>query len=357
MQIAINITLLLNFIGVVQALMLAIVLFIKGTKNQLNFIIGLILIILAVTMTNTLLSISGIIHENSFFQDISNSVLFLLGPLIYLLVKYYNTGERWRANHIYHFIPFIIYLPISTSFGMSGLNAQDGLLFLKAINVIAIPWLWNAHMLIYLGCSYYFIRDQKKNHVDDSNWIRGLVYGLAAIWLLNFLLTILSRAVLPIPHEIMHNVTLLFTILIVSIVFKSFNDPVLHSYRSATIGLSKEEKSTWLKKMKELFEEEKIFMNQDLRLTNISDKIGTNERIISKVIKEEYGKNFNEYLNYYRVNEVIRRLDTSDPQSYTIMALANESGFKSNSAFYNAFKKQTGLTPKAYMDQNNLSHQ
>ncbi len=105
-----------------------------------------------------------------------------------------------------------------------------------------------------------------------------------------------------------------------------------------------------------IFEEEKIYTNQDLRLSNISNKIGANERIISKVIKDEYNKNFNEYLNYYRVNEVIRRLNTSESTNYTIMALANESGFKSNSAFYKAFKQQTGLTPKTYMNQNNLSN-
>ena len=356
MQIAITITLLLNFIGVVQALMLAVVLFFRGTKNQLNFIIGLILIVLAVIMTNTLLSISGIIHENSFFQDVSNSVLFLIGPLIYLLVKYYNTGERWRAKHIYHFIPFIIYLPLSTSFGMFSMNTPDGLFFLPAINAIMIPWVWNVHMLIYLGFSYLFIKDQEKKHADDFNWIRGFVYGLAAIWFLNLLLTVISRTVFSIPHEIMHNVTLLFTIVIVSVVFKSFNDPILHANKSS-IGLSEEEKLTWLKKMNVLFEEEKIYTDQDLRLSNISSKVGTNERIISLVIKDEYGQNFNEYLNNYRVNEVIRRLDTSDPLSYTIMALANESGFKSNSAFYKAFKQQTGLTPRAYMNQKQLSHQ
>jgi len=355
MQIVITITLLLNFIGVVQALMLALVLFFRGAKNQLNFIIGFVLVVLAVIMTNTLLSVSRIVHENSFFQDIANSVLFLIGPLFYILVNNYNTGERWRTKHLYHFIPFIIYLPLSTFFGLSSLNAQDGLLFLQATNAIMMPWLWNVHMLIYLGYSCFFIRDQGINHAGDFNWIRGLVFGIAAIWLLNFLLTIVSRFVFPIPHEIMHNVTLLFTIVIVSIFFKSFNDPLLHPNRSSTSGLSEKEKVTWLTKMKDLFEGEKIYLNQDLRLSNISTKIGTNERVISAIIKDEYGQNFNEYLNRHRVNEVIRRLDTPDSLSYTIMALANESGFKSNSAFYKAFKQQTGLTPKAFMEQHILS--
>ena len=353
MQIAIYITLLLNFIGIIQALMLAVVLFFRGTKNQLNFIIGLILIVLAVIMTNTILSISGVVGTNSFFQDISNSVLFLIGPLIYILVNYYNTGERWKAKHMYHFIPFIVYMPLSISFGLSGMNAQDGYL---PINAIMIPWLWNVQMLIYFGYCYLFIRDKGRNQSDDFSWIRRFVYGLAGIWLLNFILTVISRTVVPIPQEIMHNVTLLFTIVIVSIVFKSSNDPILHPNRSRPIGLSKEEKSTWLIQLKVLFEEEKIFADQDLRLSNLSDKTGMPERTISNIIKDEYGQNFNEYLNSHRVNEVIRRLDTSDTLSYTIMALANESGFKSNSAFYKAFKQQTGLTPKAYMDQKQLTH-
>ena len=55
-------------------------------------------------------------------------------------------------------------------------------------------------------------------------------------------------------------------------------------------------------------------------------------------------------MNSYRVEEAKRRL--ADPRSHylTIVAIAQEAGFNSKSAFYTAFRKHTGMTPSQFKD-------
>ena len=44
-----------------------------------------------------------------------------------------------------------------------------------------------------------------------------------------------------------------------------------------------------------------------------------------------------------------RKTQSGEHQTYSIMGLANQTGFSSKSAFHAAFKKYTGLTPLQYI--------
>ena len=75
---------------------------------------------------------------------------------------------------------------------------------------------------------------------------------------------------------------------------------------------------------------------------------------ITKAVKVLYNKTFPEALSYYRVEAFKARIAKADHQQLTIEYLAESSGFKTSSSFYNAFKKETGLTPTAYMERLQL---
>lgn len=60
------------------------------------------------------------------------------------------------------------------------------------------------------------------------------------------------------------------------------------------------------------------------------------------------GKNFNEYINYYRVNHAKYILSIPEHHKTTIYAVALDSGFSSEAPFYAAFQKYVGKSPSAY---------
>ncbi|MEL6193742.1 MAG: helix-turn-helix domain-containing protein, partial [Bacteroidota bacterium] len=66
------------------------------------------------------------------------------------------------------------------------------------------------------------------------------------------------------------------------------------------------------------------------------------------VISSCQEQNFSDYVNAYRVEEVIRLLNHPDFASYSFLALGLEAGFNSKSTFFSVFKKMTGKTPSEY---------
>ncbi|MBQ9453689.1 MAG: AraC family transcriptional regulator, partial [Desulfovibrio sp.] len=71
----------------------------------------------------------------------------------------------------------------------------------------------------------------------------------------------------------------------------------------------------------------------------------------SQVINEHYGTSFSNVLSGMRIREACRRMseESSRYRHVTIEAIALSVGFKSRTAFINAFKREVGLTPSEYL--------
>ena len=94
----------------------------------------------------------------------------------------------------------------------------------------------------------------------------------------------------------------------------------------------------------------KLYTKKDLTVVFIAKKLSTNKSYVSQVINEHLGMNFSSYINEYRVKEARRLLTDERYHHLTIESIAGDSGFNSVSAFNNAFKKFTGLTPSFYLN-------
>ncbi|MDC1106439.1 helix-turn-helix domain-containing protein [Prolixibacteraceae bacterium] len=99
--------------------------------------------------------------------------------------------------------------------------------------------------------------------------------------------------------------------------------------------------------------EDKPYLTTQLRIKDLSDLLGVPLHHLSQVINEHFHKNFYEFINSYRVAEAKLLLSDSMYSNYTLSAIGYEVGFNSKSAFYNAFKKNTGITPLEYKRQMN----
>ena len=95
--------------------------------------------------------------------------------------------------------------------------------------------------------------------------------------------------------------------------------------------------------------EQKLFKDKNLNLQNYSKKIKENKNHVSQVINQVFDKNFNNFVNEYRVKEARRMLSNTKYQNLTIEAIAYEVGFSSKSTFNRVFKDITGITPSFYL--------
>jgi AraC-like DNA-binding protein len=104
-----------------------------------------------------------------------------------------------------------------------------------------------------------------------------------------------------------------------------------------------------LKAIIDLIEYQKIYLESDIKLASLAERLNSNTSYVSEVINKYYKKNFSTLINEYRIKEVLIKIENEDIKKYTIESLGNEVGFKSKTTFYNAFKLYTGLTPSYYI--------
>lgn len=103
-----------------------------------------------------------------------------------------------------------------------------------------------------------------------------------------------------------------------------------------------------IEKVVSSLESSKIYLRKSLTLNELALEIGEPTYKISKVLKLKYKKSFPELINHYRINDAKQVLANSHGDFVKIEALGFDVGFNAPSAFYSAFKKETGMTPKDF---------
>lgn len=91
------------------------------------------------------------------------------------------------------------------------------------------------------------------------------------------------------------------------------------------------------------------YLNPDLTLRLLAEQVQIHPNQLSWLLNEKVGKNFNEFINHYRV-EHFKTLANDPANSHiSLVGLAYESGFNSKTVFNTFFKKETGMTPSEYL--------
>lgn len=108
----------------------------------------------------------------------------------------------------------------------------------------------------------------------------------------------------------------------------------------------------WKLKILHLVEQEKAYRDAELSLVQMAKQLKTNPTILSKVINQGFGKNFNDFVNYYRIEAVKEKLQAGEQKTQTLLGIAYDCGFNSKATFNRAFKKATGASPKEWMEKN-----
>jgi AraC-like DNA-binding protein len=98
----------------------------------------------------------------------------------------------------------------------------------------------------------------------------------------------------------------------------------------------------------ELMVRDKLFLNKDLTLVALAEQLQTNVSYLSLTLNQRFEKNYNDYINSYRVKEACSLMDNAPDRKLTIEGIANLSGFNTRSTFYKAFSKELGVSPTEY---------
>lgn len=168
------------------------------------------------------------------------------------------------------------------------------------------------------------------------------------------LILVICSVMLVTQYEIPHGIDLAFTLAIfalslcMNIAILKFNP---HAQIS-THGKPKivESQDNQIRELLKRMESERLYADHDLRVAKLAKLLGLPEHRLRKKINQQLGyRNFNQFVNHYRIEEAGTRLH-KEPTT-PILSLALDVGFRSISSFNTAFQLQYGMSPTEYRQQ------
>lgn len=126
-------------------------------------------------------------------------------------------------------------------------------------------------------------------------------------------------------------------------------EPTKNAYAKNGISkaLAKELKEKMLAKM----QSEAYYLDPDFNIKDLARELSLSKHQTSLILNKELQMDFYAFINRFRVEKAKQLLLTDDAQIGEVLF---EAGFNNSATFNRAFKKETGMTPRQFVQNNQL---
>lgn len=305
-------------------------------------------------------------------------------PLLYFYVRSVTISDfKFHKKDYWHFLFFGIYFPFRLGIWLYD-RMQTGYHETQNGNIMSHPWMeyfyilffifTSIQMILYLAFAFqHYLNYKNKIHHYFSN-----TYNLELNWLRNFLLVYTFLYLygtgqvvvdtfftsLSYIQEWWFHLASAMAIIYVSIMgyftkTESLSGLSFDPSTVKTASLILPEVSSVaprkpdtnkrdMEKLIQFMENEKPYLNPELNLIDLSNALGMSRSQVSQLINTGLGKNFNDYINQFRVSAVQEMLRAGRQEELSLLGIAYDCGFNSKATFNRVFKKLTGTSPSAY---------
>jgi len=356
----------LNFyflLAVFQGLVLSgFILFHKPFRLP-NLYIGLLIVLFSFVLLHLVLEKS--IHAFNAKFPVPMDFSFSYGPLVYLHVLSIKQPNRsFKFQDFYHFIPsilidgvffsaFFTYIRFNMEWAYAHLEEIQALgLTIAAVGVI--------QLFVYTFLTYREAKRVKlalKEFKAINRWLNYIL--MAWITIIAFLLIAIPIALLNIEKFddnsfliykplgtfigiCIYGIGYLYLVKFMKVV-GTYTDKVVR------FKFSEQELSEKKEKLVHTLESEVVYTDPELNVAKLAQQLGWPINDLSRMINETFQTNFNDLINRYRVKAFKELMQDEENKKYSLLGLSEKVGFSSKASFYRAFKKETGMTPSAYL--------
>ncbi len=358
---------LVLFLGISQGVFLAATIQIIKNKNKAaNRILSIMLVLAVFMLLGRMIFFKFLTIRLFQWSILIDAVIFIFGPLCYM----YFRRLIFSKNDIFklplgHYVPIIFHL--SFSFYIFSFQVDDfsdklssgyfGLPFLiiEGAGIVSniYYWLLNAKILK----SYIY---KEKNHISYTQslvsflkFFQITILIIIMVWMISF--TSKQFFDYSIKFINYNSVWGTISIFIFVIGYYSLKEPELFRIpfqkekSKSPQRLPQDQIILIEKELNYLIEKEKIFLKSNLTLRDLSLQLNTSTHNISWYLNHVSKNNFYDYINYYRIQEFLLRVENNEHHHHTILAIAMDVGFNSKSTFNKAFKLEMKDTPRNYI--------
>ncbi|MFP4844732.1 helix-turn-helix domain-containing protein [Winogradskyella sp. PE311] len=323
---------------------------------------------------------SGVTREILFFVPFMQ--VLLIGPVVYFYTKsLLNPTFKITRKDYLHFIPALLYAIYSLIIFVTDKLILDAYYFYEdgrdkdLANWYQIAGLISMALYLTFSLRYYFsyrkLVVEKVSYADTLLfiWIRNFMIAFLGILILRVLFFILNPEWGNFGSQFWHYIAFSFIFYYITItgysniikqttlrnekliVVNVFEEDYIVSKNEIKPNNIEQDISKWKEKLSNLMIEEHIFENPRLTLLDVANELGTTAKTISTVVNSGFNMNFNDFVNYYRIEAIKNKLNNGEQTTSTLLGIALDCGFNSKATFNRAFKKSTSLSPKAYLEK------
>lgn len=392
MEASLSLLAVLNLLGSAQALLLALALLgMRRDDGVANRLLAALVVTMAVVIFGAVMRTTHYEFVFPHLSRIHDPFVFLASPLLFLYLRALVRRERALARKDYlHFLPFaacVAYLLpyylrgaqykldymlaeyYAPSLGYwyyvrSALLLVQGAIYLTLVAVLLVRYsralkakgeALTAHERAVLfqvrfmlgGFLVLFVGGLLRYTLDQTARTNLLVpLGASALIYALGYLGLRRPEVLTGVKETSHAEAASATAQARGANADANGDPPAKKYEKST--LTPERAERYLKRLLSHMETEKPYVDGELTLPKLAERLSIPPQHLSQTINERLRQNFFDFVNTYRVEEAKRRLLDPAKQHYSVLAIAEEVGFNSKSAFNAVFKKHVQMTPSEF---------
>lgn len=369
---------LVVFICILQGAIFAALLFARffKTKHKSDFWLAALLIVFCLSLVTPLIGFANVYDRNQWLTYFPFHIAYSYGVCIWFYVLNLTDSRReFRNRDLLFFIPSVIFLIFRFALFAQTLEFKawfDENYYAKifAPLIFVTEFVWNVALL------YFSIRHYKKYRA----WLNENFSDTEKIkfdWLKNFLYVFTSLLIVGAAFDFTNNFVfdlsyIQYFYFELVLAFVTYYLAIAGYLRSQNIevgfaekrieeiepprknSISENEIESLKIKLENLMATEKPFLEPALTLNDLAKILGVNSAVLSRTINSGFGKNFNDFINEFRIDEVKEKLKNENAKNMTLTGIAFECGFNSKATFNRAFKKFTGVSPKEYQIEKTL---
>ena len=346
-----------------------------GKANHIaNRWLGVFLLCLGLAFLADLFRELNISSQYLFVSVFSEITRFAAAPSLYLSVCYFSSPERsLRRGDILHFIPFFLFiincLPVllpwlsgpmfSNRFDINGVGKYIRTFMFLVIKVQVVGY-WVASFV------------KLSRHPKNMRFVFSSLPSVDLKWLKYFLLSLLLIFLIWF-NEAFFGITWIndyssygYLVSIYSLSYFALKQKEIFPFQASALTeikeilkesnlegpkhqrIAEDKLELLIVKLKHLMESDKYFLDHDLGLPHLAEKMDLTSHELSYLLNRGLGISFFEFVNRYRVERAKLLLLSDNYKHLNMLGIAFETGFNSKTTFNTAFKKITGVSPSEF---------
>jgi AraC-like DNA-binding protein len=362
--------------GFVQAWLFALLFWRRAWKQERlsDALFGCLMMALSFEIWEYMLGFAGIGILWTTLEFLPRTLGFLLPPLAYFYLKsQFNSDFRFRSADIWHTLPFAVHTVYHVMVYVQGavfveywkmeVHEKWGINYLEML----VSW---TQQLLYFIWSYRLYQAYRQWVPTHFSNVETLSFGWFRTFLFVFLIgNVVSWAMslidLWLHLDFWHNwwdelisVVLIYYLGIEGLTqsqplrlrFTVQEDAPAPSSEipARPEKISEADLADYQARLVAFMERDRLYLDPELSLSQLARHLDTNVSVLSAVINRAFGRNFNDFVNEYRVRAVQEYLQNASASHLSLLGIGLECGFNSKSTFNRAFRKVTGVAPSEW---------